>query len=144
MGTVQEVTKRFKYISHLCDHLWNRWKREYLSALRETHNIKIKNAVWPKLGEIVLIHDEGPRAKWRLGKIIGLYPGGDGAVRVVQLKTRMGLVTRPIVKLYPLELDLVVESEVVPEDAVSNTRPTRRAALAAAQVRQGLIETGQL
>ena len=64
----------------------------------------MRGTVWAKLGELVLIHDEGPQAKWKLGKIIRLYPGGDGVVRVVQLKTSVGLPNRPVVKLYPLEL----------------------------------------
>ena len=144
LGSTETVTKRFKYISHLCDHMWHRWKREYLSALRETHNNNVRGAVWPKLGEIVLIHDEGPRAKWKLGRIIGLFPGGDGVTRVVQLKTSVGVITRPIVKLYPLELSSVLEPEDAPGNTISNERPTRRAALVAAQVRQNLIETGQL
>ena len=79
-----------------------------------------------------------------MGRIIGLFPGGDGLTRVVQLKTSTGIITRPIVKLYPLELSSVVEPESVPEDAASEKRPSRRAALTAAQARKELIETGQL
>ena len=45
-----------------------------------------------------------PRAKWKLGKIIRLYPGGDGVIRTVQLKTSIGLLNRPVVKSYPSEL----------------------------------------
>ena len=144
LGTTEVVTKRYRYISHLCDHVWHRWRREYLSALRETHNNNARSTVWPKLEEIVLIQDEGPRARWKLGRIIGLFPGGDGLTRVVQLKTSTGTMTRPIVKLYPLELSSVVEPESVPEDAASEKRPSRRAALTAAQARKELIETGQL
>ena len=99
VGMSENVTKRFQYISHICDHLWNRWKREYLSALRETHNNNAHGTVWPKLGELVLIHDEGPRAKWKLGKIIRLYPGGYEVIRVVQLKTSIGVLNKPVVKL---------------------------------------------
>ena len=124
--------------------MWNRWRREYLSALRETHKNKVRNVVWPSLGEVVLIHDEGPRARWKMGKIIGLYPGGDGVVRVVQLKTSVGVITRPIVKLYPLELSSVVEPEEAPGDMVSNDHPSQKTALIASQVRQRLIKTGQL
>ena len=120
----EDVTKRFKYISHICDHLWNRWKREYLTALRETHNNNVCGTVWPKLGELVLIHDEGPRTKWKLGKIIRLYPGRDEVVRVVQLKTSLGLLNRTVVKLYPLELGSIIEPEDSQDDVVSNERPT--------------------
>ena len=140
----EDVTKRFQYISHLCDHLWNRWKREYLSALRETHNNNVRNIVWPTLGELVLIHDEGPRAKWKLGKILRLYPGEDGIVRVVQLKTSMGIINRPVVKLYPLELGSTAEPDNSQEQTVSKGRPSRKTAIAAAQARRRLVETGQL
>ena len=142
----EDVTKRFKYISHICDHLWKRWKREYLSALRETHNNNnnVHGVVWPNIGDLVLIHDEGPRAKWKLGKINRLYPGGDGVVRVVQLKTSMDLINRPVIKLYPLELGSTVESEDSQGDVVSEGRPTRKMAIVAAQVRKRLVETGQL
>ena len=144
VGIGDDVTRRFKYISHLCDHLWKRWKREYLSALRETHNNNVRSNTWPGVGDLVLIHDEGPRAKWKMGRIIGLYPGGDGIVRVVQLKTSVGLLNRPTVKLYPLELSSTVEPEDSPEDAAPSQRPTRRTALVAAQTRKRLVETGQL
>ena len=30
VGMGEDVTKKFKYIFHICDHLWNRWKREIL------------------------------------------------------------------------------------------------------------------
>ena len=124
VGMGEDVTKRFKYISHIRDHLWNRWNREYLTALREAHNNNVCGTVWPKLGELVLIHDEGPQAKWKLGRIIRLYPRGDGVVRVVQLKTSIGLLNRPVVKLYPLELGSIIEPEDSQDDAVCNARPT--------------------
>ena len=144
VGMSDEVTKRFKYISHLCDHLWNRWQREYLSSLRETHNNNVRSSVWPMLGDLVLIHDEGPRAKWKLGKIVRLYPGGDGVVHVVQLQTSIGLFNRPVVKLYPLELGSTVEPEDTEENEIPSQRPSRKTAIAAAQARRRLVETGQL
>ena len=144
VGIGDDVTKRFKVISRLCDHLWNRWKREYLSALRESHRNKTRDVVWPTLGEVVLIHDEGPRAKWRLGRIVRLYPGGDGVVRVAQVKTDAGQFNRPVVKLYPLEAGPTIEPEADRNVSVSAERPVRKTAIAAAQARKGLIKTGQL
>ena len=78
-----------------------------------------------------------------MGKIIRLYPIGDGVVRVVQLKTNMGLINRPVVMLYPLELGSAMEPENSQDDVVSEGRPTRRTAIAAAQARKRLVETGQ-
>jgi len=39
---------------------------------------------------------------WRLGRVLELLPGTDGHVRVVRLMTRLGIVTRPVMKLVPL------------------------------------------
>ena len=50
------------------------------------------------------IHDETPRTNWKLGLVKELVRGKDGLVRSVKIKTRTGETTRPIIKLYPLEI----------------------------------------
>ena len=91
---------------HLCQslsrHLWTRWSREYLDILgrfskwhEETNNYQV--------GDIVCLREE-PTAptKWPLARIIRVYPGPDGKVRVVTVKTSKGVYNRPVVKLVPL------------------------------------------
>ena len=60
------------------------------------------------------------------------------------MKTSVGILNRPIIKLYPLELSSTVEMEDPPEDVAPSQRPTRKTALIAAQARKRLFETGQL
>ncbi|XP_068203691.1 uncharacterized protein [Palaemon carinicauda] len=84
--------------------LYNLWERQYLTTLRETHRVGIRHESWPKMGDVVLIHDEVPRSHWKLGQIVKLHVGPDDVLRVVTLKTPQGQVMRPVVKLYPLEL----------------------------------------
>jgi hypothetical protein len=55
-------------------------------------------------GDIVQIHDERPCTNGKLGLVKELVRGKDGLVRSVRIKTRTGETTRPIVKLYPLEI----------------------------------------
>ncbi|XP_064104040.1 uncharacterized protein LOC135213871 [Macrobrachium nipponense] len=62
------------------------------------------------LRDVVLVHDEGPRNKWKLGQVIQVHVGSDNVVRVATLKTSHGQIMRPIVKLYPLELWQEVET----------------------------------
>jgi hypothetical protein len=37
--------------------------------------------------------------KWALGRVLEVHPGSDGLVRVVTLKTKVGILKRPITKL---------------------------------------------
>ena len=80
------LSKRMKYIKTLTDHYWVRWKHEYLIELRNSH---IEGAERPsvRIGEVVIIHDDAKRNRWRLGIVIRLLPGTDGRIRAVVLKT---------------------------------------------------------
>ncbi|GIY68457.1 DUF5641 domain-containing protein [Caerostris extrusa] len=58
-----------------------------------------------KVGDIVLIEMENKkRVMWPMGKIEKIYSSRDGASRVVRVRTSSGCLTRPIQKLYPLEV----------------------------------------
>ena len=55
------------------------------------------------MGDVIQVHDEGPRIRWNLAVVEELITGRDGSVRAAKVKTKHGLSTRPIVKLYPIE-----------------------------------------
>ena len=38
-----------------------------------------------------------------MGRIENIYPGSDGVVRIVDVRTKSGVYSRPVVKIYPLE-----------------------------------------
>ncbi|XP_064097193.1 uncharacterized protein LOC135208680 [Macrobrachium nipponense] len=139
----ENVEKRFLYISKLCDQLLKRWEHEYLISLRETHRIGVQHNSWPKI-DVVLVHDEGPRNKWKLGQVIQVHVGSDNVVRVATLKTSHGQIMRPIVKLYPLELWQEVETPDPAKIPEMSTRPSRKAARVAAETRKDLIQKGLL
>ncbi|UYV84533.1 hypothetical protein LAZ67_X002487 [Cordylochernes scorpioides] len=42
-------------------------------------------------------------AKWLMGRVVEVYPGKDGVVRVVSLRTMAGVIKRPLVKLALLQ-----------------------------------------
>ncbi|XP_052281199.1 uncharacterized protein LOC127878708 [Dreissena polymorpha] len=59
-----------------------------------------------KIGEVVLIiTPETTRGNWPLGRILKVYPGQDGRVRVVHIQVGSSTMTRSVTKLCPLELD---------------------------------------
>lgn len=94
--------ERWKLTQGLFQSFWKRWSTDYLSQLQQRPKwVKAK----PNLQEndLVLIKDDNlPPLRWKLGRIIESYPGPDGRVRVVKLKTAMGELKRPIAKLSPL------------------------------------------
>jgi len=66
-----------------------------------------------ELGEIVVIHSDIKRYKWRLGKVVSLVTGSDNIVRsaIVKVLTdktnKQNYIKRPIEKLYPIEVKSV-------------------------------------
>ena len=54
---------------------------------------------------VVLSDDHMPPVKWMLGRIINVYPGKDGLVRVATIKTKSGEFKRPIHKLALLPIN---------------------------------------
>ncbi|XP_065911263.1 uncharacterized protein [Dysidea avara] len=83
---------------------WNRWKTEYLTSLREFNKISGHNKEVIKVGDVVIVHDEKPRMQWRLAVVEGLIKGGDNLTRAAHIRMGNYKTTRPIVKLYPLEV----------------------------------------
>ena len=83
---------------------WSKWSDNYLRNLPPTvHQFRNKGKV--KVGSVVLIREDNiSRLKWPLGVVSQVFPGRDGIVRRVELKTAKGKLTRPIQRLHDLEL----------------------------------------
>ena len=90
--------------TRILNHFESRWKREYLTSLREFHKACGHNKQLVKKGDIVLIHDDKPRLKWKLAIIEDLLMGNDGFVRAANVRIGNYVTSRPISKLYPLEV----------------------------------------
>jgi len=100
---------------------WSRWKREYLTSLRETHNVSSgTNKERIKVGDVVIVHEDVPRLKWQLAVVTELQQGKDNAVRSAIIRTVNGITSRPIVKLYLLEVN--AETTVRNAQDVSNDK----------------------
>ena len=97
--------KRWRHIQALTDHLWQRWKRAYLNTLihRRKWQADQRNLA---VGDVVLLAEsDTPRGHWPLARVLQVFPGPDGRVRAVQLKTAAGgTYTRPATKVALLEL----------------------------------------
>ena len=85
-----------------------------------TPPIKPKVEHSTKVGDIVIVHtDNKKRLEWPLAKVLKLSQGNDGYIRSAQIKMQNGVTQRPIVKLYPLEIN--AETELCGE--ITNTTP---------------------
>ncbi|XP_028414391.1 uncharacterized protein LOC114537541 [Dendronephthya gigantea] len=102
----EDLRKRAKYLTTCKNSLWRRWQREYLTALRERHSLVHKTQKYEvSEGDAVIVKtDDKNRGKWPLAIVVKLFPGSDGRTRAVQLKTKNGVIERPVQHLYPLEL----------------------------------------
>ena len=97
--------KNWRQVQALRATFWSRWTKEYLPSLT-------KRACWRnttpnyKAGELVIVQDDDlKRGKWPLGRILEVKPGQDDVVRVVTVRTKTGVYTRPVAKILRLEND---------------------------------------
>lgn len=97
---------RFQLLQQITQRFWHRWHLEYLHTLQQ----RVKwtdHVVPPKEGDLVLLKDENvPPLHWRRGRIVKLYPGSDGVVRLADVRVAQGVVLkRAIAKLSRLPID---------------------------------------
>ncbi|XP_053406421.1 uncharacterized protein LOC128559227 [Mercenaria mercenaria] len=99
------ANKMSRIRSAIIEQFWSKWKHEYLTSLRERHRTSGKEGDTVNIGDVIQIHDEhSPRNKWSLGIIQDVITSGDGRVRAAVVRSSRGSTTRPISKLYPLEV----------------------------------------
>ena len=122
---VRDVKRRFWYLARMRKPFWRRWRKEYLTNLREFHKVKkSKESLDAKVGDVVLVFDENlKRGCWNVGRIEGLVLGKDNVVRGVKVEVVSKLCTsfinRPVQKLYPLELDTRVSIQEGIDEEIS-------------------------
>ena len=93
------LLRRWHLCQNLVRHFWRRWSTDYLSSLR-------KYAKWRKpcrnlsVGDIVVLNEDGMiPTTWPLGRIVEVFHGKDGLVRVANVKTKNGIFKRAVHKL---------------------------------------------
>ncbi|XP_036340828.1 uncharacterized protein LOC118750209 [Rhagoletis pomonella] len=96
------LQNRWEKLKLLHQQFSQRWKDEYLKELHQRYKWKISHHNL-SVGDFVVIKNELlPPNEWRLGRVEKVYHGSDNKVRVADIRTQHGTLTRPIVKLCPL------------------------------------------
>ena len=115
------ISEKSRYLQKLKDNLRRRFRAEYLGQLRE--NLKKLEKRELKIGDLVLIGSEDQkRIDWPLARIKNAFVGRDGCTRVCRVKTQLGELTRPVQRIYPLELDfpIINTTDKVASGAISD------------------------
>uniref|UniRef100_A0A183BUB6 Integrase catalytic domain-containing protein n=1 Tax=Globodera pallida TaxID=36090 RepID=A0A183BUB6_GLOPA len=104
------------------DNFWEQWSSEYLILLRERSGWKhkgprLQTRAVPRVGDVVLVEEDyRSRNLWPMGRVTelnGLLPN----IRSVQLKMVNGrVITRPVNRLYPLEVQSPEPEPVPPRE----------------------------
>ena len=100
------LVKRKKMMDKMLTHFWNRWRKEYVTNLREQQRIsKQRYSSAIKINDIVIIYeDKQPRQQWKLGRVLALIQGRDKKVRGAEVKVGKSgaIIRRPVNRLYPI------------------------------------------
>ena len=70
-------------------HFWERWWKEYLTDLGESHKVKSPYQNHPSinLDDAVLVEEEKqPRSAWKMSVILELYKAKNDKIRVAGVK----------------------------------------------------------
>lgn len=93
---------RWQSIQKVSQSFWRRWSDDYLHSLQQK-NKWFSSPPNLKVGDLVLLKSNLTRPlQWPLGRIETTHPGVDKIVRVVTLRTKNGLIKRPVNKICPL------------------------------------------
>ncbi|XP_064631640.1 uncharacterized protein LOC135489935 [Lineus longissimus] len=92
---------RWCYVQQLICDVWKRWMKEILTDLnrrgkwyRELQDVQVDDVC-------ILVNQTNPRGKWPLGVVTEVFPGTDGHVRVVKVKSGGQEYIRPNTRLCP-------------------------------------------
>ncbi|XP_039746418.1 uncharacterized protein LOC120624126 [Pararge aegeria] len=93
---------RYARIESIRQQFWRRWQREYISELQQRTKWRT-NKDKLHVGDLVILQDDNlAPLHWRMGRVVGLFPGPDGISRVAEIKTTRGVVRRALTRICPL------------------------------------------
>ncbi|KAK5975415.1 Retrotransposon domain containing protein [Trichostrongylus colubriformis] len=100
----------YKETLSILDQFWELWQSDYLSALQERQQTRIRQPKYstatPQVGDIVIVADDKlAHGQWPYGLIEKLHIGKDKSIRSADVRMPSGNIkTRSLTHLYPLEI----------------------------------------
>lgn len=96
-------SRRWAFLQAMVANFWQQWQDDYLATLQRAMKWTRATPNWA-VGDIVLVENLPP-AMWALGRIAETFPGRDGFVRNVKVKTAVGHLDRAVQKLVRLPVE---------------------------------------
>jgi hypothetical protein len=104
-GDIRRALHRdhIRYVKKMANLFWDLWTKIFLPTLVPRRKWVAEERNF-EVGDSIMLSDNNllPN-QWKTGRIIEVYPGSDGFVRVVKVKTDCGEYLRPIHRLVLLE-----------------------------------------
>ncbi|XP_072932645.1 uncharacterized protein [Epargyreus clarus] len=93
---------RWQSVQRASQSFWKRWSNDVLHTLQQREKW-FSSTPNVKKGDLVLLKSNLAKPlQWPLGRIEEIHPGVDNVVRVVTIRTKNGLLKRPVNKICPL------------------------------------------
>ena len=95
-----ELKRKWDLCQAVIQQWWTRWHKEYLNSLQARTKWQATSANL-QVGDVVAIRPRGKfiPSHWPLGLVIRILPGKDDRVRVVDVKTKAGVLQRAVTQL---------------------------------------------
>ena len=111
-------------MNKIIERFWRKCQKKYLTNLRESHKMNTsEKSLKINVGDVVSIFEEGlKRRHWKVGKVLRIIQGKVHVIRgaVVQIfndKNGKETISRPLQKLYSLEITLERDHDKPPSES---------------------------
>lgn len=108
LDLTNENVNRLKFwnvLTKLKQDFWKAWSRDYLTQLQSRPKWIVAHPNL-KVGDLVIVRsDNTAPLKWPMGRIVKVFPGSDGKVRVAEIRIGNKTYTRSYRKLSPLPIN---------------------------------------
>ena len=80
-------SKRFRYLTLRLIHFLHRWRREYLTDLRDFHKAKVGKTRKTIQEDLIVFEENKKRVHWKTAVVERLITGRDENVRGAEIRT---------------------------------------------------------
>ena len=89
------LCSKWKSVQATTNMFWERWIKEYLPTLTDWKKWKVEGTDI-KPGDLLILCDKNiKRCSWPLARVLEIIPSRNGRTRIVKIKTKDGIYTRP-------------------------------------------------